>query len=307
MSLIIAYVGKKGCVMAGDKRRISYFGDKEDINSLEEKLYSGNISTNEELKKIAKSLNVSIQISDNESKLKVLDNAIVAEVSTKSTKVAKRKRVYGTTNGYKIIELEGTEIIKDDEGESAIIVFGNKITKSLANELLKTEFKTNISLKYMGEIFTKILNKIAIKTPSISTEVDVLIKNPKFSKNDASTYLNKLIKMDVKLLTKFRDKLTENIVKTSKEIKLAEKIINEGEVGLVSNVDDKMIFVDLNKNVQAYNTKWELVLKSGENALMMLNDDKDIKIGDKVVIENETLCIKRNKAILNTELILMYV
>ena len=26
MSLIIAYVGKKGCVMAGDKRRIAYFG-----------------------------------------------------------------------------------------------------------------------------------------------------------------------------------------------------------------------------------------------------------------------------------------
>ena len=28
MSLIIAYVGKKGCVMAGDKRRIAYFGSK---------------------------------------------------------------------------------------------------------------------------------------------------------------------------------------------------------------------------------------------------------------------------------------
>ncbi|MDR0900341.1 MAG: DUF2121 domain-containing protein, partial [Methanobrevibacter sp.] len=25
MSLIIAYVGKKGCVMAADKRRIAYF------------------------------------------------------------------------------------------------------------------------------------------------------------------------------------------------------------------------------------------------------------------------------------------
>ena len=26
MSLIIAYVGKKGCVMASDKRKIGYFG-----------------------------------------------------------------------------------------------------------------------------------------------------------------------------------------------------------------------------------------------------------------------------------------
>lgn len=29
MSLIIAYVGKKGCVMASDKRKIGYFGDKK--------------------------------------------------------------------------------------------------------------------------------------------------------------------------------------------------------------------------------------------------------------------------------------
>ena len=35
MSLIIAYVGKKGCVMAGDKRRIAYFGSKEERELLE--------------------------------------------------------------------------------------------------------------------------------------------------------------------------------------------------------------------------------------------------------------------------------
>ena len=31
MSLIIAYVGKKGCVMASDKRKIAYFGNKENL------------------------------------------------------------------------------------------------------------------------------------------------------------------------------------------------------------------------------------------------------------------------------------
>ena len=33
MSLIIAYIGKKGCVMASDKRRIGYFGNKEQLNA----------------------------------------------------------------------------------------------------------------------------------------------------------------------------------------------------------------------------------------------------------------------------------
>ena len=36
MSLIIAYIGKKGCVMAADKRKIGYFGDKKNLETLEE-------------------------------------------------------------------------------------------------------------------------------------------------------------------------------------------------------------------------------------------------------------------------------
>ena len=44
MSLIIAYVGKKGCVMAGDKRRIAYFGSKEERELLEQEIYTGEIT-----------------------------------------------------------------------------------------------------------------------------------------------------------------------------------------------------------------------------------------------------------------------
>ena len=46
MSLIIAYVGKKGCVMAGDKRRIAYFGSKEERELLEQEIYTGEIRCN---------------------------------------------------------------------------------------------------------------------------------------------------------------------------------------------------------------------------------------------------------------------
>ena len=48
MSLIIAYIGKKGCVMAADKRRIGYFGDKENLDLLEEELYSGSINSDDD-------------------------------------------------------------------------------------------------------------------------------------------------------------------------------------------------------------------------------------------------------------------
>ena len=62
MSLIIAYVGKKGCVMASDKRRIAYFGNKR--QALEDELYDGSITTDEELYQRSKELDVPIKISD---------------------------------------------------------------------------------------------------------------------------------------------------------------------------------------------------------------------------------------------------
>ena len=48
MSLIIAYVGKKGCVMASDKRKIGYFGDKQNLKTLEDELYSGKIDNDDD-------------------------------------------------------------------------------------------------------------------------------------------------------------------------------------------------------------------------------------------------------------------
>ena len=85
MSLIIAYIGKKGCVMAADKRKIGYFGDKEKLETLEEELYSGAIENDDTFLKRAEELGISIKITDDASKLKVVGNSIRGEVSTKGT------------------------------------------------------------------------------------------------------------------------------------------------------------------------------------------------------------------------------
>ena len=69
MSLIIAYIGKKGCVIAADKRRIAFFGEKENRELLEADMYSGDITTDEELYKRAEELDVVLKISDARSEL----------------------------------------------------------------------------------------------------------------------------------------------------------------------------------------------------------------------------------------------
>ena len=52
MSLVITYIGSKGCVMAADKRRIGFYGPEGPRENLEEKLYSGSITTKDELLKL---------------------------------------------------------------------------------------------------------------------------------------------------------------------------------------------------------------------------------------------------------------
>ena len=304
MSLIIAYVGKKGCVMASDKRKIAYFGDKNKREELEEEIYSGLIKSDDELYKRASELDIAIKISEDSKKLRDIEDVIVGEVSSKGTFETKRKRIYGTTNSYQIVELIGSDITNYDGGNKAIILFGNKITKSIANDLLDKRWKSNVSLKYMGDIFEGILKDISDRTPSIGKKYDVMIKNPSLTIKEAQNHLDELIKRDIKLLGKFRAKLRQDLLEQSEAIKMASKIINKGEIGKVVNIDDKTLHVSLNSKVQAYDTNWKQLAKPGETVLMFIENDDNVEIGDLAIIENETLCIKRNKVNLHCNIIL---
>jgi len=303
MSLIIAYIGKKGCVMASDKRRIAYFGEKDNREKLEEEIYSGVIKNDEELKKRSDELDITLKISDDANKIRYIDNVIVGEVSSRTTFETRRKRIYGTTNGYQIIEMLGSDITHSEKGENAIILFGNEISKSMANDLISKRWKSSFSLKYMGEIFEGILEKIASKTPSLGKKYDIMIVHPEFDEESSKKHLDETIKRDVQLLGKWREKLKNDLLEQNETIQLATKIINEGNIGLVSITDGPILQVTLNKGVQAYDKNWKLLAKPGEKVVMISNKE-DVEIGDEVVIENEVLCIKRNKSSLKCDIIL---
>ena len=303
MSLIIAYVGKKGCVMASDKRKIGYFGDKQNLAKLEEELYSGKIDNDDDFLAKASELGISIKITDDANKLKVIGNTIRGEVSTKGTFETRRRRIYGTTNGYQIIELLGSETESRKAGESGVIIFGNEYAKRMAETLIKRKWKSSQSLRYMGEIFQSILEEVASKTPTVGDKVDVLTQQPKFDKSQAQRHLNITIDHDIKVLTKFRQELTEKLVQQSLEIEMAGKIIDKGEVGKVVNTDGNMVFVQLNNKTQAVDGNWKQKAAPGQNVLMFTDSD-NVKIGDKVVIENEDLCLKKDKSPLKCDIIL---
>ena len=300
MSLIIAYIGKKGCVMAADKRKIGYFGDKEKLETLEEELYSGAIENDDTFLKRAEELGISIKITDDASKLKVVGNSIRGEVSTKGTFETKRRRIYGTTNGYQIIELLGSETKSRKAGKKGIILFGNQYAKHLAESL---KWKSSQSLRYMGELFEGILAEVASKTPTVGDKFDVLIQQPNFTLTEAQNHLDRTIDNDIKVLTKFRQELTEQLVQQSIAIDMANKIITKGDIGRVVNIDGNMLYVQLNDKTQAMDGNWKQLAAPGQNVLMFTESD-NVKIGDKVVIENEDLCLKKDKSSLKCDIIL---
>ena len=303
MSLIIAYIGKKGCVMASDKRKIGYFGDKENLKILENELYDGKISNDEDLKKRASELGISIKITDDANKLKIVGNTVRGEVSTKGTFETKRRRIYGTTNGYQLVELVGSETTSRKAGEKGIIIFGNNFAKKMAETLISRKWKASQSLRYMGDIFEEVLTEVASKTPTVGDKFDVLIQEPKFSASEAQMHLNITIDNDIKVLTKFRQELTEQIVQQNIAIDMASKILDKGDVGQVVSVDGNMVQVQLNDKTQAMDGNWKQLAAPGGNVLMF-SDSDNVEVGDKVVIENENLCLKKDKSALKCDIIL---
>ena len=84
---------------------------------------------------------------------------------------------------------------------------------------------------------------------------------------------------------------------------MANKIIDKGEIGKVVSIEDNMIQVELNDKTQAMNGDWKQLAAPGEKVLMFSTSD-DIKLGDKVIIDNEILCLKKNKSPLSCDIIL---
>ena len=153
------------------------------------------------------------------------------------------------------------------------------------------------------ESFQNIIEEVASNTPTVGKNIDVLIQQPKFDKTQAQKHLNITIDHDIKVLTKFRQELTEKLVQQNLDIEMANKIINQGEIGKVVNIDGNMLFVQLNDKTQAVDGNWKQKAAPGQNVLMFTDSD-NVKIGDKVIIENEDLCLKKDKSSLKCDIIL---
>jgi len=289
MSLIITYISSKGCVIAGDKRRIAYFGDKSSREILEEELYTGKIKSDDELQRRASELGVNIKVTEDTCKVRSLGDVVVGEISQKTPFETRRRRIYATTGAYQIIELTGSRITSMEKGDTAIIVFGNKIAKEITNRFLKKRWKTKTSLKDVADLFRELMDHVSSQTPSVGSEYDLFIKSPSLDKKRAHKLLSETIVRDVRLLQKWRARLKQEMLERREEMKLASRILTDGEVGRVMRQDGNHVEVKLAGDVEAYDTRWKKVAGPGDMVLMRISDGGTISPGERVVVRDENL------------------
>ena len=305
MSLIITYIGRKGCVMAGDKRRIGFYGGPAvNREKLEEKLYTGKIKKIEELHKEAEKLGINLKVSDDADKIREIGDVIVGEVRNKSSTETKRKRIYATTGAYNLVELSGSQMLSIKSGETSIVVFGNKNTKELAEKFINKHWKPKITLKEIVNIFERVMIDVASKTPSVSKSYTVMSKHPLIDIKVAKELLRTTIIEDVNELERYRNELREDLIKTSQNIQMATRIVIQGAVGNVSYVKGDNVGVVLDKGLEALDTEWKSIAKQGEIINMIIEDPSNVVVGDLAVIENETLCINRTTEKLRCDFII---
>ncbi len=174
MSLVIAFVGRNGAVMAGDRRSVFFLGDDASVERLERELYSGRIVVDEELHRRAEALGVRLFVYDDRCKVTIRDRVLVGEVTSSEGGRVRKRRLYASAGRYAIVEFEGGEGTVTQQGEgSAFVVFGSEIAKKITNAVIKEHWK-NGGLAQAARIIERAMEKAGRETASVSIEFELL-------------------------------------------------------------------------------------------------------------------------------------
>jgi hypothetical protein len=175
MSLVIAFIGKNGAVMAGDMREISFQGEKSEREKLEKELYCGSLVTEDELAKKAEELKVKISVTNFKNKISERNGILIGEVSSFEDGVLKIRRLYASAGNYAIAELRNSELTLISHGKgSNFIAFGNEFTKQIADKCFQNNWTKKSNFQDAAKIIKLCMESAARKTASVSKQFNLL-------------------------------------------------------------------------------------------------------------------------------------
>ncbi|MDN7024264.1 DUF2121 domain-containing protein [Methanoculleus sp. FWC-SCC1] len=188
MSLVIAFIGSQGAVMAGDMREILFLGDASCREALEAELYDGRIVTDDALRRRAAEIGIGVHVRDTKTKVAERDGILVGEVGETEAGIVRKRRLYASQGNYAIADFEGDSMTLVSKGTgSTFTVLGNAVAKEIANRCIREAWKGGGMAEAVRTIvFT--MQTAARTTASVSNEY-LLVQTP--HRKDVVTVLEK--------------------------------------------------------------------------------------------------------------------
>ncbi len=174
MSLVIAFVGREGAVMAGDLREILMKGPDAAICRFEQELYSGQIRTDSDLRKRAAERGIILLLRDDKCKVSDHEGILIGEVAESEGDNVRKRRLCAACGTYAIVDITGNEAVLKQEGQgSTFVVLGNEVTKRIAHGMIRSEWK-NGTFPDAVRLIIRIMNAAASSTASVSRACTIL-------------------------------------------------------------------------------------------------------------------------------------
>jgi hypothetical protein len=174
MTLVMAFIGETGAVMAGDMREITYLGERGSMEKLEDELYKGNIATDDDLEKRAKELGVELRIRDDKIKVTEDQGVLTGEVTSLEGGTLMRRRLLASAGSYAILDLEGpSATLRGKGGAGNFVVLGNEKTKEIANRCIREGWRGG-SLRDATGIILRSMELASRTTASVSRRFLIL-------------------------------------------------------------------------------------------------------------------------------------
>jgi hypothetical protein len=174
LSLVIAFIGREGAVMAGDLREILMKGPDAAMCGFEQELYSGQIRTESDLRERAAERGIILLLRDDKCKVSDHEGILIGEVAESEGATVRKRRLCVTCGTYAIVDITGDEAILKQEGQgSTFVVLGNEVTKRIAHGLIRSEWK-NGTFPDAVRLIIRIMNTAASSTASVSSAFTIL-------------------------------------------------------------------------------------------------------------------------------------
>lgn len=184
MSLVIAFTGSNGAIMAGDMREIRLGGEDAAVALLEQELYSGILRNDEQLRHRAEELGVMILIRNDKEKVRDRGGILTGEVTESEAGMLRIRRLYVSAGHYAIADIEGSRFVMRGRGDtSTFVVLGNELTRKIAYDAIQCYWK-NGTPEDAVTVIVKAMQEAAARTASVSRSY-LLLQTKSIARLDA--------------------------------------------------------------------------------------------------------------------------